>query len=472
MTETTTETARPTVTGPVSGGAHGWPFGATVLDPADHGMVEEEFFLEGTATRYRMVGGAEASRDGRWTAEPAETAPYRTRILVQRPTDPARFNGTAIVVWNNVTAGYELFNADWDTAWKMGFAVVSVTCQKVAIEGLPGLDQGMRPWDPERYGDLSIPSDDYSYDVFDQAARAVGPDRDRAGVDPMGGLDVQRLVAFGASQSAGRLGTQANAVQPLTGTFDAIVLAIYFGRGSALEVGDEVVNIMRPAANRGAGGGLVGANLVRDDLDARVMVVNSELEATACHDVRQPDTDRFVYWEAAGTCHVSAQSLEARAARYEREFGTPPPARQRGGSANRVPVGPLYDAALHHIQRWLTDGTPPPSQPKIEFAGEPPEIVRDDDRLALGGIRLPQVEVPLAHNSAIPWGDDIFSRLDGRSEPFDADVLRERYGDEATYLARFTEALDRAIDAGVVLDLHRDALLAEAADDIRRGLAG
>ena len=33
-------------------------------------------------------------------------------MLVYRPDDPARFNGTVVLTWNNVTAGYDLFGAE------------------------------------------------------------------------------------------------------------------------------------------------------------------------------------------------------------------------------------------------------------------------------------------------------------------------------------------------------------------------
>src|SRR4051812_47483787 len=44
--------ANPTLTGPVTGGAHGFPFGSSALDLAARGYVEDEFFMEGTATAY------------------------------------------------------------------------------------------------------------------------------------------------------------------------------------------------------------------------------------------------------------------------------------------------------------------------------------------------------------------------------------------------------------------------------------
>src|SRR5215207_2828535 len=93
--------ATPSLTGPITGGARGRPFGGPLLDLGRYGYREEEYFLEGTATRYRPAPGTELGRDGHWQVEPAGTAPYKTRLLVYRPNDPAAFNGTVIVTWNN-----------------------------------------------------------------------------------------------------------------------------------------------------------------------------------------------------------------------------------------------------------------------------------------------------------------------------------------------------------------------------------
>jgi len=215
-------------------GGRGRPFAASMLDTARFGYTEAEYALEGTATRYRLATGAELPRDGHWRAEPAGTSPSRTRILIYRPTAPARFNGTVVLTWNNVSAGYDLFGAESVELFEGGFRLACLTTQKVGIVGLPPEPQGLAAWDPGRYGKLTIPSDDDSYDIFTQGARALGPNRARRGVDPMGGLEVNRVVALGASQSAGRLATYLNAVQPLERALDGFILAIYFGTGSAL----------------------------------------------------------------------------------------------------------------------------------------------------------------------------------------------------------------------------------------------
>ena len=202
----------PVVSGPITGGARGWPFAASMLDVASLGYTEAEYFIEGEACRYRQVEGGEWGRDGLWQVEPAGTTPFKTRLLVYRPSDPQRFNGTVIVTWNNVTAGYELFGTDSREILEGGYALVCASVQRVGIEGLPPVKQGLAAWDPERYGTLAIAGDDYSFDIFTQIGRAVGSDRDLSGNDPMAGLAVERVIAQGASQSAGRLGTYFNAI--------------------------------------------------------------------------------------------------------------------------------------------------------------------------------------------------------------------------------------------------------------------
>jgi hypothetical protein len=90
---------------------------------------------------------------------------------------------------------------------------------------------------------------------------------------------------------------------------------------------------------------------------------------------------------------------------------------------NQVSIAPVVDAALHHLQRWLCAGSPPPVQPLIHFEGQPPAVARDADGIAQGGIRLPPVEVPVAHNSAIQKSPDVFARLLGSHEAFSAERL-------------------------------------------------
>ncbi|WP_420497699.1 alpha/beta hydrolase domain-containing protein [Parafrankia soli] len=104
--------ASPTITEPAAG-SHGFPFQAE--DPAllaARGYVEREFLFGGTATAYNRNGTF--GSDGRWQVTPGTQAPYQGRMLVRYPSDPAKFNGTVLVEWFNVSGGIDA-QVDWTT---------------------------------------------------------------------------------------------------------------------------------------------------------------------------------------------------------------------------------------------------------------------------------------------------------------------------------------------------------------------
>src|SRR5690348_6732957 len=93
--------ANPTVTGPVTGGKGAIVLpGTTTFSLSSVAYTQSEFFISGQASSYAPT--APLGSDGQWQVAPATTAPYTTRIVVYRPADPARFNGTVVVEWLNV----------------------------------------------------------------------------------------------------------------------------------------------------------------------------------------------------------------------------------------------------------------------------------------------------------------------------------------------------------------------------------
>lgn len=114
---------------------------------------------------------------------------------------------------------------------RSGAAWVGVTSQAVGVNGGEVLVQsegvdipegGLVGSDPERYGMLTHPGDLFSYDIFTQAGAAIRGSAD--GADPFEGFEVERLIAMGESQSAGRLTTYVNAVHPLVGLYDGFLI--------------------------------------------------------------------------------------------------------------------------------------------------------------------------------------------------------------------------------------------------------
>ena len=71
-------------------GVHGHPLWDSWHELDSFGYTQREYLVSGTAT----------SLDG-------TTAPYTTRIVVTRPKEQKRFNGTVMLDWTNVTAQFE-----------------------------------------------------------------------------------------------------------------------------------------------------------------------------------------------------------------------------------------------------------------------------------------------------------------------------------------------------------------------------
>jgi hypothetical protein len=435
-------------------GGNGVFLGEAVPDDLeDAGYVEEELAATGTATSYRPQGGL--AGDGAWTFEPAEEAAYRTRVLVRRPADPERFSGDVVVEWLNVSGGVDA-NPEWvsirEEVLRAGDAWVGVSAQRIGVEGGPVLVQvsgiagaehqgtGLTGIDPERYGALAHPGDGFSFDIYTQVARAL---RTGAGLD---GQEPQRLIAAGESQSAFALVSYYNGVQPLTRAFDGFFV---HSRGAAsLPVIDEAGGYADLA------GGLGGTpTTFRTDEAAPVLNVQTEGDLTGVLNsfpARQDDSDTFRLWEVAGTAHADTNLVGPNAAALD--CGVP---------INDGPMHIVTKAALHALKAWVDTGEAPVTAPRLEVTdADTPAIDRDGDGIALGGIRTPLVDVPVAVLSGEPGPDpSTVCLLMGSTQPLPADRLAGLYPSADDYLSRYESAADDAVDAGFVLDADREALM-------------
>lgn len=421
------------------------------------GYVVEEYFLKGTAQGYRRVG--EGGSDGKWQAEPGETAPYATRIVVVRPADPKRFNGTAAVEWLNVTGGLDL-GPDWMFAhremMRSGYAWVGVSAQKVGVEGGVGMmgpaTGALKKADPERYGALSHPGDAYAFDIYTQAGRVV-----RDG-DVLGGLKAKRLLALGESQSAIFMTTYVNAVDPLVKVYDGFFVHSRFGGAPGLDA----ARVGPPTAQPGV--------RFRSDRRAPVMAVLSETDVTApggWWTAEQPDDDKLRVWQVAGAAHADIYFLQVAGADsgalpIEKLAALWKPTNMTIGGRMAKPINSapqhhyVTQAALAALDTWVRTGKTPPRAARLETtsgaAGAPPALVLDANGNAKGGIRSPWADVPTAKHSGFGNSGSPLAFLVGSTEPFDAETLQRLYpGGKAEYLKAFDAALARAVKAGFIL---------------------
>ena len=438
--------ARAVLTGPIGTGHVIEPESGLPLTLSAYGYVEQEYFAAGNASAF--TAKSEPS-DGRWEIAPTATASYRTRILVRRPEDASHFNGTVVVEWMNVSAGESA--PDWDylnpELMRDGYAYVGVSAQALAVSGgraLFGSAEGARSGglvqsEPTRYGTLHHPGDQFSLDIFAQIGNAL-----RSGSSPaLRGLRPTHIVAVGESQSAFYLTTFADALQPVTHTFDGIFIHSRGGSGAPLD-GTGIVSGRGPA------------NLeIRTDLSMPVFMFETETDVVQLGyaAARQPNTDRIRTWEVAGTSHADAYLVGAVA-----------PILGCSAPVNDGPQHAVVQAAFAAFNRWVGTGTPPPTPSPFRLATTtPPTLARDPHGNVIGGVRTPAVDVPVATLSGAPApGANAICALFGQTTVFSPSTLAGLYHDKDDYLAQYTASLDQSIKEGYLLSADRAGLLAQA----------
>jgi Alpha/beta hydrolase domain len=438
------------LSGPVTAGAMIEPASTVPIDLAAHGYREGEFFAAGAACAFEATEALGV--DGRWSVAPASGAPYRTRVVVRRPSEPDRFNGTVVVEWFNVSGGIEAA-PDWAYLGPLlvrdGYAYVGVSAQAFGVDGgtallgVPGVAprRGLVASDPVRYGGLGHPGDRFSFDIFSQIGRAL---RRSDGVAALGGVRPEAIVGIGESQSAFFLTTYVNAVHPTARAYDGFFVHSRGGSGASLSGkamgADEVPTGVR----------------IRGDSSVPVLIFETETDLGPILDyapARQPDSDRVRTWEVAGTAHADAYMVGAFAGLLGCDF-----------AVNEGPQHFVAHAALDALNRWMTEAVDPPIAAPLRLATTvPPVLARDDLGNALGGVRTPAVEVPVsALSGEAPPGSSTLCALFGSTVHFDDATMIRVYRDKAGYLAAFEHGLDAAVAGGFLLDADRAELRAGA----------
>ena len=170
-----------------------------------------------------------------------------------------------------------------------GFAWVGVSAQQVGVNSA-------RTTDPSEYASLSHPGDSYSYDIFSQAGQAVRHDSETI----LSGLRPRTLIAIGESQSAGRLMTYIDAVQPVSHVYQGFLVHSQFGTGAPLSQAPQA-NVDAPTPTT-----------IRGDIGVPVLEFETETDVSNSN-----LTDRLHYgnpkwfrlWEVAGSSHYDYYGL-------------------------------------------------------------------------------------------------------------------------------------------------------------------
>jgi hypothetical protein len=448
----------PQVTGPIPVTAESYPSMAAamlqdVVDLPGRGYVEQEFFISGAANVYD------------WPAEGPVTvktpnAPYTTRILVRRPTDPARFSGNVILEMGNNARRY-----DWGFTWSLSYDhFIERGDAWVLLTYVPAAVDALKQFNPVRYKPLSFanptpgvacapdrpsaPAEEgLRWDMISQVGALL---KSGAASSPLAGLRVERLYA---TSHGGELPTYISAVHPQAklangrSVFDGFVVHRYAGLARINQCATA------PAAT--------DARQITKNAGVPVIRIVAQTDVLGTYQRRRPDSDEagdaYRLYEVAGAPHADAYFYRhIPSIKDQTAVGTPPFLAFWPFADQCTPEIPLMnfpvmryvvDAAFANLDRWVREGTPAPRAERITVTTggtAKPALALDEFGNAVGGVRTPYLDVPVATYHASTPGPGTCGNL-GRKDSFAWDRLEKMYGSHSAYSAKFSAAVDRLV---------------------------
>jgi hypothetical protein len=403
---------------------------------ADAGYVEEEYVVAGEV-------------DG---------VPYRTSVLVRKPTDPRAFSGVVLVETIHA-AGAVPLSAHHIALASEGHGYAAVASQKVA------LDQHLKPSNPDRYASLDIP---------DPSGATAGPGMTRGATAESMAAHMRDLERMAPVSNA--ILSQVGALlkrDPPAGPFGDLAVTHLIMGGSS-QTGSTTLGYIRSAhaGARTPDGSpvydgyyptLAGGTEPVSGGDAAVVHALGEGDIMGGRPLgyRRPDgdapDDRFRLYEIVAASHVPTRGVEAAGEIF------PLLADVDSGEdqLSQFPAAMPYMAALHNLIEWVTVGIAPPRADRIETDANG-EIVRDEYGNACGGVRLSYVDVPVATYVASTPGATMFERMIGRQIPLTADQLAALYSSHDEYVAKVRASVERLVRERWIFPADGDEIVAEA----------
>ena len=426
------------------------PFIAWFEDLSVQGYTEEEYVASGSANVYSYAG-SEMQPD---IEVQKANLPYATRLLVRRPANPETFNGTVFVEVLNATAGWDgdpIWQSTHEYIIRQGATWVGVSTKPVSVDFLRDA-WGRPPWpkrNASRYADLSMPEFGQVWDMMSQVGALLKTPASKD--NPLGAFDVQRLIMVGYSQSAAYQVTYANSIhdsarmpdgKPI---YDGYYIAA--GGGSSKHITgptDTSPESLPPGDSR---------NLTRASVP--VIRYQNQTEVIRSYVVRQWEADfpLLRFYELVGGSHVDSHLNTVGGKALGRDLGLPPsfcPSPEN--PYNPIRIGYVQSALMEALDRWIAIGASPPASRFLQLSWENREIslAKDADGNVLGGIRPPDIQVPLGTYSGSNSGPG-FCGLYGGFTAFDEEKLNTLYETHDAYVQRFKQTVEDSMQEGFLL---------------------
>jgi len=358
----------------------------------------------------------------------ANDAPYTTRIIVRRPTDPSQFSGT--VVAEALHAGGRSLIFEWSRV-----SILTHRHMFVEIVHSPANVTLLKTFNSERYAPLSIAMGQAN-EILAQVGVLV-----KSGAGPFAGYAIRRMTLMGTSASSGTVRGYfpAHAARRL-----ADGKPIYDGFLLTSTNGNEPLPIV----------------------DVPIVQMPTQTEVTTWAEAgikyRRPDSDapgnRYRLYEVAGMPHNNSRENPG----FLNDPCTLP--------VTDFPAGAFTALGLNYLVDWIATGKTPPHAPPIDVdqntANDGSFLALDEFGNAKGGIRNVYVDVPVAANGVIGKGktaaQDRLCLLAGTKVPLAPEVLRRLYESKDDYVGKVNRRLKELVDAGWFLPEYAEDVRADA----------
>ena len=476
--------------------------GVRLVADLEQPYVEEEFLISGDAAVYNYASDPPVRGE---IVEQGPPAPYTTRIIIVRPDEAAAFNGTLVMEWFNSTAGFDtapVWDASAEYFAREGIVYVGLSNANTSYGSTGGALDFLRdgcsllgilpPTCGTRYASLSMDEPGQAYEMASQIANLLKSDSPNNPLPP--GFDVERLFHAGQSQQGGSMITYASAFHFLSPFNDG-----YFVQAASSA---RPINFGTPCEDPAALAypdctpTLQGdQRRVRTDLPVPVYRVMTESDVdrrAMADDTRQEDTDTFRYYEVPGTAHLTVhEDVEVLPDWLAAALGLGPGPLFLEDTCqfplNTLADGPVvggyvYNAMWRNMEWQVRFGIRPPHGDLIEVVEG--DIARDEYGNALGGIRLPYLDVPIASYgfpNVVDPGLPAFLQpllglacvLAGTVTDFDQETLDELYPRHGKYVGKVSHSAWRLVWDRFLLHEDSAAIIQEAYESdigIRCGL--
>jgi hypothetical protein len=366
----------------------------------------------------------------------ANGQPYRTRIVIRKPIDNARFSGLVLAESMHPSGN----------AWMFHFTHrYSMDAGHVALDILTSDPQAFIERNPERYKGFQVAQGQAS-EIIAQVGALI-----KSKQSPIAALPIRKMVLAGSSASAG-------------------VLINYLPAHMVLRLADmkPIYDGFLPTSN--------GSTIQRVDVPMIQVPTMTEVAGgapTARQDGDEPG-NQFRVYEFAAMAHIDSRDA---AAYY------PDPCRL---PISRFPMAAYMSVALHHLWQWVDKGTVPPRAERIlvdrNEGNDGSLMALDEYGNSRGGIRNPYVDVPAkkygvrnsgamppitnAHPFLAARGDAAHNQLCGLAgyeQNLTSAQLKKLYKDKKDYQSKVARRYDELTKAGWALPVYREIVLSDAA---------